>query len=213
MRLFFAFPVHARNSLEIDQWRSKAFAPSQHAIPLANFHITIAFIGQVSPSTLDSLCSTATAFIAKKNWTTFELILTQSAYWPKPQITWIGPTQWPQQLDAMAHKFASLQKFGSKQSHKKASKQHYQPHISLFRGQDAPLPALFAPNFHISCNEIVLYESVTLRRGVRYDPLESWLLPPDLSKARARRALPCHRGFDCSFLFFASVVLLLAFSF
>lgn len=189
MRLFFAFPVHAHNSLEIEQWRNKAFAPSPHTIPVANFHITLAFIGQVSPSTLDTLCKAASAFIAEKNWTRFELTLTQSAYWPKPQITWIGPAQWPEQLDTMAHKFASLQKFGSKQSHKKASKQHYQPHISLFRGQDKPMPALLEPNFSLSCDEIVLYESVSLRRGVRYDPLESWLLPPALSKARARRVL------------------------
>lgn len=190
MRLFFAFPVSSQTSLAIEHWRTKAYVPSEYAIPLANFHITLAFIGQIKPSTLDSLCSAASTFLAEQNWTRFELSLTQSAYWPKPKITWIGPIQWPEQLDNMAHKFASLQKFGSKHGRNKASKQRYQPHISLFRGQDSPLPALFEPSFSLNCDEIVLYESVSLRRGMRYEPLESWLLPPAASKARARRALP-----------------------
>ena len=55
MRAFFAIEPPAQIKLAIDSWREKALPTFVKAVPPANFHITLAFLGQVNDVQLESL--------------------------------------------------------------------------------------------------------------------------------------------------------------
>ena len=185
MRLFFAFSVPKHECLAIDHWRDKMFAPSSGKIPSQNFHITLSFLGALSPSQLDRLCSETDELLTRKVFCASNINIDQYAYWPKPGIAWIGPSTWPKQVDLIQQQLAQL----AKRLHLRQSKQSFQPHISLFRSKMPPSAPLLQPAFSIPCDTIVLYESIQKRVGTEYHEIESWPLKSlsEQSSSLARR--------------------------
>jgi 2'-5' RNA ligase len=58
MRAFLGLSPDVKTKLAIELWRNKAFPCFYAPVPAANFHITLAFLGQISPKQLDALCDT-----------------------------------------------------------------------------------------------------------------------------------------------------------
>ncbi len=179
MRLFFALPVHKTLQLHIDQWRRQVLTPSNHWVALGNFHLTLAFLGELPHSQLERLCELVDDFLShgEKPLRQTTLVIDHYGYWPKHGIFWIGPSEWPDSLSYLAQKLAQL---GSVLGARK-SKNPFTPHITLVRGcPNDPLP-LATPKLDLVVDQVVLYQSLQARNGVYYEALASWPLPAPTS--------------------------------
>ena len=169
MRAFFALDIDPAIQHAIARWRDRTMLPAGRAVPAANFHITLNFLGDVDPRQLDRLCAEA----GQINESGFELRLDTPGYFPGPGVFWIGPGDIPAPLTALAR---SLRKAGGKAGVKVARKP-FAPHLTLFRNCRArpPLPTR-APGFDIPCDGFALFESLTGPKGVRYQLVRRWPL-------------------------------------
>ena len=176
MRVFFGLELDAQSTLQIADWRDRQFTLAGRPVPPANFHITLAFVGETSESALERLC------LAVDNWlqrdrvrgASFELECT--GYWHQPGIYWLGPATCPPRLAQLADKLAGL----ATRAGGKRDRSSYQPHITLFRRCRAapPAPAVI-PRMALTYSHFTLFESRQGKRGVSYHPLQYWdLLPP-----------------------------------
>lgn len=194
MRVFFAIPVPVELCLEIDHWRSKTLPPMTSAIPMQNFHLTLAFLGPIKADRMEQLCTLCEDYLNEKAYESFELELNESGFWPKTDIYWIGPRQWPKHLNQLAKGLSMIGgKIGAR-----PSKHDYRPHLSLFRGKALslqgrpysktmrqskimpslePMPQpLIEPDFVLPCDAVGLFESVQTKGGTQYQELISWTL-------------------------------------
>lgn len=192
MRLFFALPLPAQLQLAIDHWCTVALSAALDRIPARNYHMTLAFLGEVAGNRLDSLVQHADQVLAalQPGPEDRNIRIDQTGYFAKPGIFWIGPSQWPKTLTQLAQ---SLQQAGNRIGCP-ASRQSFQPHISLIRHCKDPITPLATPDFSLPLTEVVLFESQQSRSGVQYHALESW--PIEVAPARpfpGRPSLPPRR--------------------
>ncbi len=173
MRLFFGLEPDEETALAIAAWRDRELPHSGRSVPIANLHITLAFLGEVSHHRLERLTA-ATDELAQAGATpSFGLVLDQLGYWAKPRICWLGPGAWPDQLNQLASSLAGL---GAAQGGKR-SRGQFQPHLTLARGCEIPPPApLNPPHFELQFSHFSLFESRQGKSGVSYHPVASWEL-------------------------------------
>lgn len=173
MRLFFALECPAKTAVAIADWRDRQLPALPRPVAMANFHITLAFLGEVDERSLDRLCRTLNERPAAAAGS---VLLNQTGYWPRPGILWLGPTRWPPGLEQLS---VGLQKLGRRGSGKQRS--GFQPHITLFRQctQGPPAPTL-APKIPFEYDHLVLFESQQGRHGVSYHALAEWPLVREL---------------------------------
>ena len=55
MRTFFGLEPNAQSKLAIETWRDKALPGLSGAVPTVNFHITLAFLGNIESADIESL--------------------------------------------------------------------------------------------------------------------------------------------------------------
>ena len=48
MRTFFALELLGKTAIQVSDWRDRQFGPVGRAVPPANFHITLAFIAELT---------------------------------------------------------------------------------------------------------------------------------------------------------------------
>ncbi len=169
MRLFFGLQLDQQTCLDIDHWVTTSLPPMTHPVPLANLHITLAFLGKVDPGRLERLISSADDIRCLQ----FELMLDEVGFWNKPGILWLGTNETPQPLLALSRKL----KYLVNQMGFSAEKRTYQPHVTIARRCELPIPAAIEPpHFHSAFDQFTLYESVTTKSGMRYEVLEHWPL-------------------------------------
>ncbi len=170
MRLFFGLQLDQQTCLDIDHWVTKSLPPMTHPVPLVNFHITLAFLGNVDHGHLEQLCMSADDIRSPK----FELTLNEPGFWNKPAILWLGMTEIPAPLVALSKKL----KYLANQMSFSVEKRSYQPHVTIARRCELPPPAAIElPNFPAAFDHFTLYESVTTRSsGIRYDVIKNWSL-------------------------------------
>lgn len=175
MRLFFALVPPAELAAEIASWRLRYLSADGREVPVANLHITLAFLGEISPHRLEQLCCNTDELLAKEDPRLQALTLDETGYWPKPGILWLGPSRWPDSLTRLA---GQLQTRGAAAGGRgKAGA--YRPHITLFRGCERPPPAALArPDLCFPCADLALLESRNGRRGVQYRDVANWQLGP-----------------------------------
>jgi len=175
MRLFFALELPADLTLKIAAWRDRALPPAGRPVPPANFHITLAFLGEVPERRLDRLCSDVDGALAERAAPGGELRLDQVGYWPRPRIYWLGSRQWPEALGELARRLGGIGAALGDQRRR----DRFQPHVTLLRGCDTPPPApADAPDFTLEYCSFCLMESRQGRRGVSYHPVAGWELAP-----------------------------------
>lgn len=173
MRLFFGLEPDSESALAITAWRDRQLPLLGRPVPVANLHITLAFLGDISTHRLERLGKTVDQFIEQKRPQGEALTLNQLGYWPRPGICWLGPQVWPDSLDSLAR---SLSRLGTVQG-SKADRRKYRPHITLVRGCDFPPPAATSePLFKLEFDHFSLYQSRQGSSGVTYQVLASWPL-------------------------------------
>jgi 2'-5' RNA ligase len=142
-------------------------------VPPANFHITLAFIGEMAPSSLERLCQAVDSWMVRADTAGAELALDRTGYWPRPGIYWLGPGRWPASLSALATRLRQL----ATSAGARRDRNVFTPHITLFRNcQAAPAAPAEVPAIALCYRHFTLFESRQGKSGVSYHPLQHWEL-------------------------------------
>lgn len=174
MRLFFGLDLAPQDKIRIAEWRQKMPPSINGEVPPANFHVTLAFLGQVTQAQLEPLSTGASKLDVKS----FSLRFEHIGYFSKPKALWLGCDAIPeplQELQRALSKIASAQQLN-------VEKRNYTPHITLFRkcAENPPAP-LLSPDFELKFETFSLFSSENIGSGVFYRPLHSWSLAPSFS--------------------------------
>lgn len=167
-RLFFALALPDDVQQQIVHWRAAHFADDAgRPVAAANLHLTLAFLGDVSPEKQRALCAMA----GRIRQPGFTLTLDDAGQWLRSRVVWLGTRQPPRGLLQLA----SMLRAQAARSGCYQSPQPFHPHITLWRDarQAVPIPA---PGFRwtFPVNEFVLYESSFSRGRTRYTALERY---------------------------------------
>jgi 2'-5' RNA ligase len=180
MRLFFALNISENSKLAIQHWMQSNLPYFDKPVAASNYHITLAFLGSTEQKQLDTLCQIAEGFQCAVNsrfalkQPKLHLVLDLLGHWPKPQIVWLGPSYFPQGLIDFSQKLARQ----SSRLGFAIDKRPYQPHITLARKCNAPIPhPLTLPNIDLEISEFSLFESISGSQGIQYQAVESWSIP------------------------------------
>jgi RNA 2',3'-cyclic 3'-phosphodiesterase len=139
------------------------------AVPRANWHITLAFLGSLDVERRRSVERVADAMRVPA----FELWLDRLGFWPRPGgILWLGASQPPEALVRLAARLGE----GISSSGIEIDRRPFHAHLTLMRRVeravrlDPPTPLCWP------VADFVLCESVTDPGGARYRVLERWAL-------------------------------------
>lgn len=175
MRYFLGLDLSPADKLAVERWREKALPKFDKFVPAANFHITLSFLGQVTDTALDTLCSEMDNIECSK----VSLRLEQMGYWSKPKVLFIAPMHVCENLSNLAKttfRIAKLAKIDMKYL-------EYRPHVTIARGiKNNPPCELFQPNIACAFDKVHLFESVSGNSGVRYPIRRSWPLKPNFGR-------------------------------
>jgi 2'-5' RNA ligase len=170
MRAFFGLSPDAKTKVAIQAWRSKAFPHLDGAVPAANFHVTLAFLGHVSVKQLDTIHRLMDEM---PSITAFDVSLNQLGYWPKPKAFWLGSQQTATEHLILAKNIHEI----ANKSGLELQDQDYVTHLTLARKCKANPPApLFPAHFEWHVDQFHLFESKSSPQGVYYPIQRSWPL-------------------------------------
>lgn len=171
MRVFFGIEPDPETRLAIADWRDRYGLAAGRPVPPANFHITLAFIGDVSARQLEMLCDKVDNYQQDNAFSVGELMLDLVGYWPAPAIYWMGTSRPPQQLTGLAEKLQHLGGLVGARLKKKT----FTPHVTLFRQCSEPPPApVVYPKIRLAYAHFTLFESKSGREGPLYQPQAEW---------------------------------------
>ncbi len=167
-RLFFALPIPRDAALALDHWRRPLPLQSGRWVPLANLHLTLAFLGAVDDNALDALLDSDMTGLRP-----FTLPFGELGYFAKPKVLFAAPTSIPDALLTLAEHCQRLQgRYGNARKEPR-----YQPHITLARDVEPPVPPAAMPlAIQFDCRQFALMASHNSKDGVRYQELASWPL-------------------------------------
>ena len=176
MRTFFGIEIPGDVAMQIADWRDRQLGRAGRPIPPANFHITLAFVGELAPGQLERLGESVERWVESNKPRGQVLQLDSTGYWPKPGIYWLGPRSWPDPLSRLAEKLRHL----SSTAGARRDRNKFQPHVTLFRNCNVAPPAPSSiPSLELGYRHFTLFESRAGKNGVSYHPLQEWeLLPP-----------------------------------
>ena len=177
MRTFLALELPGKTAMQIADWRDRQCGPVGRPVPPANFHITLAFIGELSEGPLERLCLAIDQWLAGSGHPGGELVLDCIGYWPKPGIHWLGPHEWPGPLSQLAGKLRHL----ATAAGARRDRNLFRPHVTLFRNCSTA-PPVTAPAISLQYRHFTLFESKQGKTGISYHPLQHWELSPQRSR-------------------------------
>ncbi|AYG44576.1 RNA 2',3'-cyclic phosphodiesterase [Pseudomonas sp. Leaf58] len=166
-RLFFALPVSDVQRRALAQWRHGLGLRSGKPVPVANFHVTLLFVGDVEAAQVPAICAAVDQLALPA--TAPRLLLDRLQVWQRASALVLEAQQTPAALLQLVYGLQqALLPLGVA-----AASRDYRPHLTLardFRGQ--PPEASSAPDFYLAARHFTLYES---RKGA-YWPLAQWPL-------------------------------------
>ena len=188
MRTFFGLEMPGDVTVKIADWRDRQFGPGTgRPVPPANFHITLAFIGELAPGQLERLCERVDAEMARNPLQGGLVELDITGYWPKPGVYWLGADAWSAPLSSLAQKLRHLATGAGARRDRKP----FLPHVTLFRNcSAAPTAPAQPPAFRANYFHFTLFESRQGKARVSYHPLQQWELSPPSADIRDLRQPP-----------------------
>ncbi|HCP27041.1 RNA 2',3'-cyclic phosphodiesterase [Pantoea ananatis] len=171
-RLFFAITPPEALQQQLVHWRAHTFSEDAgRPIAAANLHLTLAFLGDVSPETAIQLQTLA----SRIRQPAFDVALDDAGHWPRPGVVWLGcqrPSRGLLQLASLLRAQAARHGCGQ-------PAQPFHPHVTLLRAATQPV-ALPPRGFHwqFSASEFSLFASEYVQGRTRYRTLASWPLLP-----------------------------------
>lgn len=202
MRCFIGVDIPAPQKLALDSWRQKALPEIlyredesksrgkrvdqralPYAIPPANFHMTLAFLGHIDDRQHETLIEK----LSDLRYQPFSFTLDVTGIWNGPKILFAAPSSPPEELMALAKGVRKA----AHQSGIGIEGKGFEPHVTLIRKATVatPLP-LFPPGIECQIDNFHLFESVSGPRGVSYPIRHSWSLHEVLSvREQLRRGI------------------------
>ncbi|WP_340679997.1 RNA 2',3'-cyclic phosphodiesterase [Paraglaciecola sp.] len=178
MRAFLGLEPSPQTKLAIQAWRNKALPEFEDTVPATNYHVTLAFLGQLSARQQDSLQQ---GIDDMADPVQFKVALNTVGYWPKPKALWLGCQQTATAHLNLANQLTHL----AQNANISMLKRDYQAHLTLVRKctENPPAP-LLEPDFSWRAEDFHLYESLSTPKGVTYVIRNSWKLVPDITRKR-----------------------------
>jgi 2'-5' RNA ligase len=168
-RLFFALPVDSALGDTLEELAHHAASMSGgRALPRANLHATIAFIGSVPRTQIATLCAIGGALRGDACDVTLDTLGSFRA----ARVAWIGPSHVPASLPALHDVLASHLAAASFS----LDERPWNPHVTLARHCRHPIARREVAPLAWRVEHVVLYESIGATGGPRYEPLETWPL-------------------------------------
>ena len=164
-RLFFALWPDARQRERLrDQVAAYAKTVEGRMMHRANWHVTLAFIGESPAGQVPDLLARAAEIAVEP----FRLRFDRIEYWARPRIACLVPSTVPGELEALHHALNSvLVDLGHE------PEQHaYRPHVTLVRAARAFTTERLAQPVTFDFDSFELVESISDRGDVRYLPLK-----------------------------------------
>ena len=166
-RLFFAlWPDPAVRRTLRRATRNAVRSCGGRPVPPDNYHITLAFLGNVAADLFPEIVAGAATVPVPA----ITLTLDRLGYWPRPRVLWLGPRRCPQILTVLADNlWTRMESIGLPRE-----RRVYQPHLTLCRKVRAA-PAVEAPApVRWPIASFALVESVTTAGGARYAVVEQF---------------------------------------
>lgn len=138
------------------------------AVPVENYHLTLMFLGAVTPPVRGCTERVADAISASPFVLRFEHV----GYWPRPRVLWTAPAHTPGELLALVE---ALRR-GASGCGLDPEVRPYRAHLTLARKVRSGLAQTPHAPIVWSIDAFHLIESHTLRTGARYHILRSWPL-------------------------------------
>jgi 2'-5' RNA ligase len=136
------------------------------AVPPANFHITLAFLGMQEASVIPRVCEVASGLVFEP----CELTLDQVGRFKRARVLWLGASAVPRCLAAFQQGLVdALLAAGIGYDRKP-----WKPHLTLYRKMRTYPPIMDSVEVRWRLNGFSLVESVSVNRGVVYHDIESW---------------------------------------
>jgi 2'-5' RNA ligase len=169
LRLFFAlWPSEAQQQALEQAMRARVEATRGRAIPARNLHVTLAFLGSVPNSRIESV----TACAGKLRGRAFELRWDQLEIWARSHVLCLTTSRMPSQL---AHLEEQL-RFNLLNAQFEIRQEEYRPHVTLARDVQRrnKLEAIVPISWPFA--EFVLVQSRPGPSGSGYTVLDRWAL-------------------------------------
>jgi len=169
MRTFLTLVPDQSTALAIHKWCELCWSGLHRRIPVQNYHITLAFLGDTDDRALQRLSEVLDGF----DHSSVNLMLNEVGYWSEPGVLWLGSDVVPETLTSLQKKCRqAANRIGAR-----GSARQYQPHITLARNVTVPpAAALLEPDFLFTANSMELWSSVRDSQGARYSTLAEWPL-------------------------------------
>lgn len=175
-RLFLALVLSDETKQQVNTWRSRNLDTLDHKrpVPTDNYHVTLVFIGTVTPEQLPLLIEEIKTVKADS----FKLTIDKTDYWPQPKVLHLVPTIIPPKLIDLQRKVNKA----TERAGLPCETRPYRPHLTLYRkitpGEFEQLEEDGMPEPHTSIDieQFGIYESVSDADGVHYELVEAFEL-------------------------------------
>lgn len=169
MRAFLTVVPDMQTALAINRWCELCWQSRGRKIPVQNYHMTLAFLGDVDEKALQRLSEIFEGF----SHSAFDVRLNAVGYWSDSDVLFVGSDVGNRALQELHDKcLHAANRIGARGSSKR-----YEPHITLARKLlMPPPPALIEPDFSFQATTLELWGSMREAKGARYNTVATWQL-------------------------------------
>jgi 2'-5' RNA ligase len=167
MKLFFAlWPDDQVRQYIVDDTEAHVIQAGGKPVQPRNYHVTLAFLGEIRQSSLDDIVRVARSVKFKR----FSLPLARTGYWSGSRTLWLGPSEPPVELKALVDDiWDKLENLGFMNEARL-----YQPHISLCRDVSDGLGTRLYEPIEWPVSSFALVHSIAGQNGPSYMTLEQF---------------------------------------
>jgi RNA 2',3'-cyclic 3'-phosphodiesterase len=167
-RLFFALCPDGEIQSRLAGIARRTLVKGGRLVPVENLHMTLVFLGKVSPGQRECAQRAAAGVAAAP----FSLELDHLGHWPRPRVVWSGPGDTPRPLVELVSALqAALSDCGFP-----PEARPFRAHVTVARKVASPMDPISHEPVHWPVEAFHLMESRTLPGGVRYTSLARWPL-------------------------------------
>jgi len=177
-RLFFALDILPSDKALIANWRDSKLNLPFKAIAVDNFHITLAFLGNVTSQQQALLSNKADEIVQQVLSIKIPplkisdpLLLNSIGLFKKPQVLYLGLKTCPNWLKQLAESLTVQSKLIGLFQEERA----YLPHLSLYR-KASDITNSFQLQMPLEIKSFSLYQSSSTEYGVSYCVIKTWQL-------------------------------------
>ena len=137
-------------------------------VPVHNWHLTLAFVGNVSDETVAGCLQQGSQIVADS----FSLTLNRFAYFEQPQVVWLGCDQIPNAWYDLVNRLNEVLAVCGYQP----DRNHPLPHMTVLRKAKQPMAVTQFKPVTWKVSEFALIESTTTDKGTHYSVVQHWPL-------------------------------------